>query len=68
MARKPSENKAAKPAANKKAAGKRVKIRVLPFRGIGGIGGPGTVAEVDAEQAREWVETGYAEYVKEEDK
>lgn len=43
---------------------KRVKIRILPLRGIGGIGGPGTEAWVTAEEAAKWIDEDYAEYAR----
>lgn len=45
---------------------KRVRIRILPLRGIGGIGGPGAEAWVTAEEAKRWVEGGYAKLATDE--
>lgn len=44
---------------------KMVRIKIKPLRGIGGIGGPGTVANIPKKDAKHWVEEGYAEYFKE---
>ncbi len=59
------ENKAAMPAA---AERKKVKVRVKPFRAVEGIGGPGTVAEVEAPLAEELAAIGYVEILKEDER
>ena len=45
----------------KPAAKGKVMIRVLPMRGIGGVGKAGTEAEMDREQAEQYVRDGYVE-------
>lgn len=61
MAKKPSVNKAVTPGENK-----MVRVRVLPLRGIGGIGGPGAEGFLPEDQAMLYVADGYAELVKDE--
>lgn len=39
----------------------KVMIRVLPMRGIGGVGKAGTEAEMEREQAEQYVQDGYVE-------
>jgi hypothetical protein len=41
----------------------RVRVRVLPYRGVGGIGNEGAEGWVSPEYARELVDDGYVELV-----
>ncbi|HFC09068.1 MAG TPA: hypothetical protein ENJ54_04305 [Chloroflexi bacterium] len=45
-----------------------VRVRVRPFRGVGGIGGPGAVKEIPAELAKSLAKDGFVDILKEEDK
>jgi hypothetical protein len=40
---------------------KKVRIRVLPLHGIGGVGDAGTVAWMTKSEADQWVKDGYVE-------
>ncbi|MBT3390344.1 MAG: hypothetical protein HN413_08020 [Chloroflexi bacterium] len=75
MARKrTSENKAVMPVEDKhskisgtekpqvKQTGK-VRVKVLPHRGVGGLGGPGKVGFIDRKYAEELVADGYVEII-----
>lgn len=42
---------------------KRVKIRILPLRGIGGIGSAGDTAWLPIDEAEQWVKDGYVEII-----
>jgi len=44
-----------------------VKVRVRPFRGVGGIGGPGTVAEVPEALAQSLEKDGFVDILKEDE-
>jgi hypothetical protein len=52
-----------KPVANKSKVPGRVKVRLLPGRGIGGIGGPGTEAWINKAEADQYVADGYVEII-----
>lgn len=42
-----------------KMPAKQVKVRIMPQRGVGGFGGPGTVTKMPRELAEHYVSTGY---------
>ena len=42
---------------------KTVWVRVRPYRGIGGVGGPGTVAQMSEDMAAQYVHMGYVDIV-----
>lgn len=48
-------------------AEKMVTIVVLPLRGIGGIGGPGSRGRVPLSEAKQWEKDGYARIVKDDE-
>lgn len=62
MAKKPGDNKALQPGSNK-----MVKVRILPLRGIGGIGGPGDEGMLPEDQALQYVADGYCEIISNEE-
>jgi len=43
-----------------------VHIRVLPYRGIGGVGGPGTVTQMEKALAEQYEADGYVEILNKE--
>lgn len=45
---------------------KKLKVRILPFKGIGGIGDSGDVVWLIASEAHYWVKEGYVELVVED--
>ena len=44
-----------------------VRVRVRPFRGVGGIGGPGAVKEIPAELAKSLAKDGFVDILKEDE-
>ena len=65
MARKPAANKRKSAPENKGAEVAMVTVRVLLYRGIGGVGGPGTVAQMPREMAEKYAREGYVEIIEE---
>lgn len=59
--KKSIENKKIEPESNK-----MVKVRILPLRGIGGIGGPGAEGVLPKEAAERYVAEGYCVIVEDE--
>lgn len=55
------ENKGAEAPEEPKAPDGMVRVRVLPQRGIGGVGGPGTVAQMERALAEGYAGEGYVE-------
>lgn len=49
--------------AKKEEKEKKLKIRILPLRGIGGIGKAGDTALLPEDEAEYWVKEGYAEII-----
>lgn len=45
----------------------KVKVRILPFRGIGGVGMAGDVVTMERAQAEEYVRDGYVEVLADSD-
>jgi hypothetical protein len=46
---------------------KKVRIRILPLMGIGGVGDAGTVAWMTKAEADQWVKDGYVEILPDTD-
>jgi hypothetical protein len=65
------ENKAVRPAEDKEQGGStipqrnQVRVRVKPGRAVNGIGGAGTEASIDEQEAKRLVGIGYVEIIKE---
>jgi hypothetical protein len=61
--KKPVANQSRQPAENKAAPGPapegKVFVELLPGRGIGGVGGPGTQAWMDQAEAEQYAADGY---------
>lgn len=63
LKREKMENKAVEPAETKTDGAEMVAIRILPLRAIGGVGGPGTVAQMEKSLAEQYAREGYVEVI-----
>ncbi len=67
MAKKPPKNKGKQAPLLNKGDEKMVKVRIRPYRGIGGVGGPGTETMMSLALAQEYARDGYLDILKEDE-